>query len=85
LSEDDLKILQMLELETISGLISLRLQRDFLIEHARDTIADCILCLRNFHTLKATNLAREIYLGDDDQLLYEFLIELKEFANDDDG
>lgn len=83
MSEDDLKILPMLELETISGLISLRLQRDFLIEHGRDTIADCILCLRNFHTLKATNLAREIYLGDDDQLLYEFLVELKEFSEDD--
>ncbi len=73
------------ELETIAGLISVRLQRDFLIEHARDTIADCILCLRNFHTLEATNLAREIYLGDDDVLLYEFLVELKEFADDDNG
>ncbi len=71
------------ELETIAGLISVRLQRDFLIEHARDTIADCILCLRNFHTLEATNLAREIYLGDDDVLLYEFLVELKEFAEDE--
>lgn len=71
------------ELEVIAGLISVRLQRDFLIEHARDTIADCILCLRNFHTLEATNLAREIYLGDDDVLLYEFLVELKEFAEDE--
>lgn len=71
------------ELETIAGLISVRLQRDFLIEHARDTIADCILSLRNFHTLEATNLAREIYLGDDDVLLYEFLVELKEFAEDE--
>ena len=71
------------ELEIIAGLISLRLQRDFLIEHGRDTIADCILLLRNMHVLEATNLAREIYLGDDDLLLYEFLVELKEFANDD--
>jgi len=73
----------MFELEQIAGLISLRLQRDFLIEHARDTVADCILSLRNFHTLKAVNLARDIYLGDDDQLLYEFLIELREFADDE--
>jgi len=71
------------ELEEIAGLISLRLQRDFLIEEGRDTIADCILCLRNFHTLKAINLAREIYLGDDDQLLYEFLVELKAFSADE--
>lgn len=71
------------ELETVAGLISLRLQRDFLIEQNRDTIADCILFLRNFHTLKAIELARDIYLGDDDVLLYEFLVELKEFSEDD--